>query len=235
MQYLAPAEDLSSPHHRALQTSEHFGPLAALPVHTPAGQTGKKPHASTRVTAVDQTASQLPRHSESDIHFESVLREHAPTLSGVARRFCRSDSEREDLLQEVKVAIWRALPRFRGDSSLKTYIYRVAHNRASTITRRRQKPFIPMDDASPYGLDFGESQISQEDQLRGQRERQRLALAICDLPPTLRGVLRLELKDLSDAEIAHTCGITEKNVSVRLTRARQQLRKRLAPRDSQQG
>lgn len=198
------------------------------------------PFGATAQAYQDQCAPCRPQpmHVSS---FEDVLREHAVTLAGVTRRFCRNESEREDLMQEVRVAVWRALPRFRGESSLKTYIYRVAHNRASTLARRRPKPTTPMDENGAlnlverrgYARVDGTSMMNarheggHEDELSRAQRRHKVAVAICDLPPSLRGVLRLELRDLSDAEIAHHCGITEKNVSVRLTRARQQLRRRL--------
>ncbi len=61
--------------------------------------------------------------------FESVVDTYGPALRRLASAWERDAAAREDLLQEILLALWRALPRFRGECSEKTFVFRVAHNR----------------------------------------------------------------------------------------------------------
>ena len=68
---------------------------------------------------------------------EAVLRDYGPSLARVARIYAPNPADREDRLQEIAVALLRALPRFCSDSHLGTVVYRIALNRAITGRARR--------------------------------------------------------------------------------------------------
>lgn len=70
-----------------------------------------------------------------------IIRRHGPALSRIAYLYASSRSDREDVHQEIAVALVKALPRFRGDSSERTYVLRIAHNVGITFmasARRRR-------------------------------------------------------------------------------------------------
>ena len=78
------------------------------------------------------------------------------TYAGAVRRLCSVyadvPADREDLFQEIFLGVWRSLPAFRGESSERTWVYRIAHNVALTWQarhRRRQSRQMPLDDDSP--------------------------------------------------------------------------------------
>ena len=151
--------------------------------------------------------------------FDVVLREFGPRLSRLAASYVDESADRDDLLQEILLALWRALPTFRGQSSLRTFIYRVAMNRAATFRGRRyRRAEYEMSDA------FQDSAPAPDARMEAVDERERLTRAIRVLPPALREVVLPYLDDLAVAEIAELLGITENNVRVRLARARQHLR-----------
>jgi RNA polymerase sigma factor (sigma-70 family) len=151
-----------------------------------------------------------------------TVAEHGPALSRMAASYSRGAAERADLEQDIALALWRALPLFRGDSSLKTFAYRVARYCCFRHVRRRKDPEATVDPANVADPSACiESAILQADQ-RGQIER-----ALTDLPDNLESVLTLHLSGQSYAQIAETLGITERNVSVRLSRARAHLRRQL--------
>jgi len=153
--------------------------------------------------------------------FERVLAEFGPALRRLAGSYEPSHAGREDLVQEIAIALWRALPRFRGESSLRTFVFRVAHNRAlSHVWRRGRMPLTAMAEAEHLTdpAETAESRLA-----RGER-REHLDAAIQTLPIVHRQVVTLALEDLSHAEIASVLGIRENAVAVRLTRARQALR-----------
>jgi DNA-directed RNA polymerase specialized sigma24 family protein len=74
--------------------------------------------------------------AKRDEHFEHLLAVYGPALSRLAASYTNTLSDRDDLLQEIAVAVWQALPRFRGESSERTFVYRIAHNRAITYLAR---------------------------------------------------------------------------------------------------
>ena len=163
--------------------------------------------------------SPVPEADRAHARFDLVLREFGPRLSRLATSYVDEPADRDDLLQEILLAVWRALPTFRGQASLRTFIYRVAMNRAATFRGRRyRRAEYEVSDA------FQDSSPPPDVRMEAVDERERLARAIRVLPPTLREVVLPYLDDLSVAEIAELLGITENNVRVRLVRARQHLR-----------
>lgn len=151
-----------------------------------------------------------------------ALADHGRGISKLAGSYTRSSAEREDLEQDIALALWRALPTFRGESSLKTFAYKVARYCCFRHVRRRkdlENTADPQTVADPDACI--ESAILHADQ------RARIEQALTDLPDNLESVLSLHLTGHSYAQIAETLGITERNVSVRLSRARTRLRRQL--------
>ncbi|MBC7973529.1 MAG: sigma-70 family RNA polymerase sigma factor, partial [Myxococcales bacterium] len=95
--------------------------------------------ACSGVRRVSRCASISPASVVSEEPFTQLLREHGGLLSRIAACYEARPSERADLSQEIAMAIWRALPRFRGASSLRTFVARIAHNRgvSHVIAQRR--------------------------------------------------------------------------------------------------
>lgn len=147
-------------------------------------------------------------------------------LSRLAGSFTRSAVDRDDLLQEIAMALWRALPSFRGDCSERTFVFRIAHNRCITHLSKRRVA-ISLEDSE---IDVEDPSATAEAALAEEQERQRLLAAIRELPAIHREVLVLALEGMGYREIADVVGISESNVGVRLNRAREQLKKLLEDR-----
>jgi RNA polymerase sigma-70 factor (ECF subfamily) len=162
-----------------------------------------------------------------DPAFERLLAAYGPALARLAGSYERVASRREELLQEIALALWQALPRFRGECSERTFVYRIAHNRGLTHASRRPPADQPIDDL-PESRQPVDPRPHPEQKV-AERDRQgRLTAAVQRLPLAHRQVITLMLEDLSQAEIAEVLGITENNVAVRLNRARAALRALLA-------
>lgn len=152
--------------------------------------------------------------------FLTLLNANLPALGRLAGSYVRSSAEREDLLQDIAPALWQALPRFRGESSERTFLFRIAHNHCiNHITRRR-----PMASLQELELDPPDSSAPLEARLNDQQASARLTEAVRHLPLIQRQVVVLALEDMDYTEIALVLGITENNVGVRLNRARTALR-----------
>ena len=141
-------------------------------------------------------------------------------------RICTSYERDRDLArelaQEVWFAVWRALPAFRADSSLKTFVARIAQFRAiSHVTQRARKPL----DAT-YGDELP-AVPAPEVQVIAADERDRVLQAVRRLPIAYRQPVILTLEDFSPAEIATMLGLSQNVIGVRLNRARSMLREML--------
>ena len=158
--------------------------------------------------------------------FRRLLAANGPALSRLAASYTKSTSDRDDLFQDIAMAIWQALPSFRGESSERTFIFRVAHNRAITHLAK-PRPAAPLEE----GAEVTDPRPNPERDFSRGQQQERLLQAIHRLPIGYRQVITLTLEELSYAEIAEVLGITETNVGVRLNRARQLLREMLEGRN----
>ncbi|MGA9630899.1 MAG: RNA polymerase sigma factor [Candidatus Acidiferrales bacterium] len=170
-----------------------------------------------------------PIRETPDERFSRILREYGPALSRLAFGYERVQGVREELMQEISLAIWQALPHFRGECSERTFVYRIGHNRGLTHACRRRPEHEPLDDL-PQRLEPVDRKPHPDAEIAKTQERDRLRMAIHGLPLAYRQVVMLMLEELSQAEIAEVLGLTESNVAVRLNRARKALKDALGAR-----
>jgi RNA polymerase sigma-70 factor (ECF subfamily) len=163
------------------------------------------------------------RRKELEGQYEDLLREFGPGLSRLVASYETQVHVREDLLQDIRLALWTALPGFRGECSLRTFIYRIAHNRglSHAYGRRRRLP-----EADEPGEIIDPKSDPESSAIENARQA-RLARAVRSLPLAYRQVITMTLESLPHVEIALVLGISENNVAVRLNRARILLREKL--------
>lgn len=155
--------------------------------------------------------------------YEAIRLAYGESLARLAASYEASADAREDLLQEIWLALWKALPGFRGECSVRTFVYRVAHNRALThVWRRRAQP-----GAAEEITEIRDPAPSAESAAIQRVDQKSLLAAIRRLPLDYRQVVTMVLDELPQAEIAAVLGISEGNVAVRLHRARKLLRQQL--------
>ena len=153
--------------------------------------------------------------------FDDWLREHAAILHHVANGFA-TGADRHDLMQELMLALWRAVPAFRAASLPSTFIFRVTHNaaltwkRAERSYRRRLDSFQEQQALAPVAIDSTGDE-SPTDSL------ELLYSAIRRLEPLDRSLVLLQLDGVSYAQIAEIHGLSESNVGVRLNRIKHKL------------
>jgi RNA polymerase sigma factor (sigma-70 family) len=157
---------------------------------------------------------------------ERIVRAHEPALRRLAASYEANPAQREDLVQDMLLALWRALPKFRGESSERTFVYRVAQNRAFSHLLRRRPPQDDLDQAAGEP----DPRPGPEELAVSSQRRKALWAALRKLPLAARQVLILALEELPLREIAEILDITENNAAVRLSRARAALRDTLEER-----
>ena len=155
--------------------------------------------------------------------FDALIQQNGQSLLRLASAYTNTASDRDDLFQDIALSIWQALPGFRGESSERTFIYRIAHNRAlAHLTRRPNRQHETADDVAVH-----DPRPDPEEQLALEQQRDRLIAAIRRLPADYRRVMVLVLEGLNHAEVAEILGLTATNVAVRMNRAKQMLRDQL--------
>ena len=147
--------------------------------------------------------------------FQDILVEYGPALKRVAASYAPPGAEREDLEQEILAAIHHALPGFRGESSVRTYIYRIAHNCGIQALKSRERSA----ETSPLREQDHVTSKTPESRALERERYERLASAIRELPLSLRQPMVLRLEGLSYEEVGAILGLTQSAVGVRLHRA----------------
>lgn len=152
--------------------------------------------------------------AEQQQRFEEWTTNHRAILHHVVNAFAEA-GDRAELMQELLLALWKAIPAFRGGAQPTTFLYRVSHNTAMTWRRKRGTYRRLMEQAlqEPAG---STPTVNQE-------HLEQLYASIRGFPPLDRSLLLLSLDEVSYREMAEIHGIAENLVGVRLTRARAKL------------
>lgn len=155
--------------------------------------------------------------------FERIVAEHGPLISRIAMSYEADPSLREDLTQQIFLAVWQALPSFRADASLKTFIARIAQNRAISFVAKqvRQPPTAEMPELVEA------DQPDPEQSAIESNEREMLLEATRQLPLPQRQVIILVLEGFDYGEIAEMLNIAPNALALRLSRAKSALKKML--------
>ncbi|MBO7584278.1 MAG: sigma-70 family RNA polymerase sigma factor [Bacteroidales bacterium] len=149
--------------------------------------------------------------------FEKIVAENKGTIYTVCYMFSNDSAEVADLFQETLINLWRGSGTFRGDSALNSWIWKVALNTCITFDRKKKRGITT--EPLSMNIDLFDDTDQDNRQVAILRER------ISKLGPFDRAIVLLWLENLSYEEIGQIVGITPGNVSVRLVRIREQLKK----------
>ncbi len=151
-----------------------------------------------------------------DREFANIVRQYKSTIYTVCYMFSKDEDEVADMFQEVLVNLWKGYGKFRGESSLNTWIYRVSLNTCISADRKRKRIGRHAE------LDMEANLYEDNDQ--DTRQIRQLYERIGRLGVIDRAIVLLWLDNLSYEEIGQIIGISTKNVSVKLVRIREQLK-----------
>lgn len=154
--------------------------------------------------------------NSQELDFARIVREHKGTIYTVCYMFSKDEDEVADLFQDILVNLWKGFGGFRGDSSARTWIYRVSLNTCISAERKKKRK----GETVPLDININLFDDSAED----MKQVRMLQSRISRLGPFDRAIVLLWLENLSYDEIGEIVGISAKNVSVRLFRIKEQLR-----------
>jgi len=158
--------------------------------------------------------------SEQQARFADWVKSHGAILHHVTNGFAEGD-DRKDLMQELLLAVWKAIPAFRHGAQPSTFLYRVSHNAALTWKRTQRNYRRKLDEFESHAPTDTNGPASAP----SAALLERLYSEIRKLLPLDRSLVLLSLDGVSYADMAQIHGLSESNVGVRLNRAKQQLAK----------
>jgi RNA polymerase sigma-70 factor (ECF subfamily) len=170
--------------------------------------------------------------------YEALIAEYQQPVYNLAVRLLSDSADASDVVQEVFLKVFRKIGAFRGDSSLKTWIYRIAVNEAYNYQRwfgRHRKQEIGLDEEEEGNLNY--SQVLSDParspfECASDREQDKLVeAALARINPSYRmAVVLRDIEEMSYEEIAEVLQVALGTVKSRILRGREALRKELAGR-----
>lgn len=145
--------------------------------------------------------------------FEEIYKTYWQKIFRLCMAYVNDSDLAKDLAQESFIKVWQELPKFRNESGIGTWIYRIATNiclRHIEIQKRVIKTSLPKE-------------IKEEEIKNTEPQVQLLYQFIAELPEMDRILISLELEELKQAEIATITGLSESNVRVKIHRIKEKL------------
>lgn len=143
-----------------------------------------------------------------------LVRQYKGTVYSVCYLFSESKEVADDLFQEVLINLWTGFEKFRGESSLSSWIYKVSFNTCISYKRKKRVETVP--------LDLPDKFFSTE--CPEGRQSALLHSRIARLEPFDKAIILLWLEDLPYEEIAAITGLSSKAIGVRLVRIKEKLK-----------
>ncbi len=147
--------------------------------------------------------------------FIELIERHTAAINSVCRSFCSVAEDREDLRQEILMHLWMGWKNYRPDHRSITWVYRVALNTAISWRRHRGRQ---VETISMEGFDLPEDSVLRE-------EAAHLRALMLQLPMADQRLLTLYLDGFTSAEIGQMLGLSQTNVTTRIGRIKEKLRK----------
>ena len=164
--------------------------------------------------------------SRQQATFDDWLRVHERLLLRIVRAYAFTAHDRDDLLQMVALELWNSIPRFRGESKVTTWIYRVALRSALSWSQRERAHRDGRQELTDVPELLAPTREEPDPRLEWVYAR------IAQLEPVDRSLILLHLDGLSYREIADTLGISEGLVGVKLSRIKRAMTSTLPERSS---
>lgn len=158
--------------------------------------------------------------------FEELIRQYEKKVYTLCFRMCGNSEDAEEAAQDAFLALWRGIDRFRQESSLSTWIYRLATNACIDTLRRRKKQSgsVSLDDEELF-VDAVDTSPQPQETVEHRKTQKLLQEGLSALPEEYRKVLILrEIEGLSYTEIAESASIELGTVKSRISRGRSLLR-----------
>jgi RNA polymerase sigma-70 factor (ECF subfamily) len=163
-------------------------------------------------------------NDSKETRFKQIIEENSQRINSICSYYNSNAEDRKDLHQEILVNIWKSLDKFRGDSAISTWIYRIAVNTSLSFNGKAYRHMNLNIESVPQSMNLllddeeMEHKVSEEHHFE-ELEAQLNMLSIID-----KALITLVLEGCSMREIADIIGLTEPNVKVKIHRIKEQLK-----------
>lgn len=154
-------------------------------------------------------------------YFQEIIEQHKGILVKVTRAYCRNELDRQDLVQEIMIQIWRALERYDETFKMSTWIYRIALNTSISFYRANYVRIKKHTDINNHA-----ESLATSDPGDSERHLKLLEQFISELKEIDKALIILYLEEKSHVEIGDILGISVSNVGTKVGRIKKELRKR---------
>ncbi len=164
------------------------------------------------------------------LDFERLVEENSGYVYSLAFRILGNAADAEDATQDAFLSAHGSLHKFRGESSVRTWLYRIATNAALTKLRRERRQYLTETGYSDMEIDSWPSTSTEapDQSVVNEELRERVEEGLSRLPPQLRAIVALrDMEELTNQEAAEVPGISVASLKSRLHRGRVLLRKHL--------
>lgn len=161
--------------------------------------------------------------NELGLQFQQIIDVHKGILFKVARAYCQNEEDRQDLIQEMMIQIWKSFHKYKKDFAVTTWLYRISLNVAISFYRKNTTRQIINASLS--------DEISIMEHVDTNEKEQQLNLLeqfINELNELDKALMLLYLEDKNYAEISEILGITVTNVSTKVGRVKEKLKKKFS-------
>jgi len=160
---------------------------------------------------------------EQKQYFQEIIEQHKGILYKVARSYCQNEDDRQDLIQEMMIQIWKSIHKYDKQLKISTWLYRISLNVAISFYRKQSTR------ANKYTvLNEQTAQIPMDDKTEDERQLNLLEQFINELKEIDKALMILYLEDKGHAEIAEILGISVSNVGTKIGRIKDKLKTRFS-------
>ena len=156
---------------------------------------------------------------EKDKQFQNLIEQHKGILYKVARTYCQQEEDRQDLIQEIRIQIWRSLDKYNDKYQISTWLYRISLNVAISFYRKNAKRH-----ANTISLNEQVSEIKEIDNTEKEEQLKQLMSFIYKLNNLDKALMLLYLESKTHIEIADILGTSKSNVGTKIGRIKEKMK-----------
>jgi RNA polymerase sigma-70 factor (ECF subfamily) len=156
-------------------------------------------------------------------YFQKIIEQNKGILYKVARAYCQNEDDRQDLIQEMMIQIWKSIHRYNKQFKMSTWLYRISLNVAISFYRKqstRENKYTVLNEQT--------AQIPMDDKTEDERQLNLLEQFITELKEIDKALMILYLEDKGHAEIAEILGISVSNIGTKIGRIKDKLKTRFS-------
>ncbi len=160
--------------------------------------------------------------------FKKIVDENGDRIMRICRYYNPDKEDQKDMFQEILVNIWNSLDKFRGESAISTWIYRIAVNTSLSFTGKAFRHMKMQINTDQQNLNMLLDDDDLEAKLKQEADLEKLQTQLNQLSVIDKALISLVLEGLSMREIADVIGLTEPNVKVKIHRIKEELKRNMS-------